>query len=82
MAPDGPLAAQARLLHKPHDYLIQGAGERDAMRAIGQHFHHVAGLSKEQVLVAGYWKRGVSNTEIDQRRRQSFGQLIANDGTL
>lgn len=52
------------------------------MRAIGQHFHHVAGLSKEQVLVAGYWKRGVSNTEIDQRRRQSVGQLIANDGTL
>lgn len=79
MAPDGLLATQARLPDKPHAYLIRSAGERDAMRAIGPHFHHVAGLSKEQVLVAGYWTRGVSNTEIDQRRGQSVGQLIAND---
>lgn len=82
VAPDGPLAAQARALADPRDYLVWGAGERDEMRAIRQHFRIDAGLEKEQVLVAGYWKRGVSNTEIDQRRRHSFEQLIANGGTL
>lgn len=82
VAPDGPLAAQARALQDPRDYVIWGAGERDEMRAIRQHLRITAGLDKEQVLVAGYWKRGVSNTEIDQRRKDSFEQLIANGGTL
>jgi NADPH-dependent ferric siderophore reductase len=82
VAPDGPLAAQARQLASPHDYVIWGAGERDEMRALRQHFRLQAGLAKEQVLVAGYWKRGVSNTEIDARRRVSFDHLIANGGTL
>lgn len=82
VAPDGPLAAQARMLAGPHDYVIWGAGERDEMRAIRQHFRIQAGLDKEQVLVAGYWKRGVSNTEIDARRRTSFDRLIANGGSL
>lgn len=82
MAPDGPLAAQARALPEPQDYVIWGAGERDEMRAIRQHFRIAAGLPKEHVLVAGYWKRGVSNTDIDLRRRQSFEQLIAKGGTL
>lgn len=82
VAPDGPLAAKARALQDPHDYAIWGAGERDEMRAIRQHFRVDAGLDKEQVLVAGYWKRGVSNTHIDARRKHSFEQLIANGGTL
>lgn len=82
VAPDGPLAAQARALPDPQDYAIWGAGERDEMRAIRQHFRNVAGLDKEQVLVAGYWKRGVSNTDIDARRQHSFELLIANGGTL
>ncbi|KAB8061109.1 siderophore-interacting protein [Janthinobacterium violaceinigrum] len=82
VAPDGPLATQARALPEPHDYVIWGAGERDEMRAIRQYLRMDAGLAKEQVLVAGYWKRGVSNTDIDLRRRQSFEQLIANGGTL
>ncbi|WP_083411840.1 siderophore-interacting protein [Janthinobacterium sp. 1_2014MBL_MicDiv] len=82
VAPDGPLAAQASKLANPHDYVIWGAGERDEMRALRQHFRIKAGLAKEQVLVAGYWKRGVSNTEIDARRRASFDRLIANGGTL
>jgi NADPH-dependent ferric siderophore reductase len=82
MAPDGPLAAQARALPEPQDYVIWGAGERDEMRAIRQHFRIAAGLPKEHVLVAGYWKRGVSNTDIDLRRRQSFEELIAKGATL
>lgn len=82
VAPDGPLAAQARALADPRHYTIWGAGERDEMRAIRQHFRNVAGLDKERVLVAGYWKRGVSNTDIDARRKHSFEQLIANGGTL
>lgn len=82
VAPDGPLAARALTLAKPLDYLVWGAGERDEMRAIRQHFRSGSGLAKERVLVAGYWKRGVSNTDIDARRRQSFERLLANGGTV
>lgn len=82
VAPDGALAAQARSLQRPSEYLVWGAGERDEMRAIRQYLRKEAGLAADQVRVAGYWKRGVSNTEIDLRRRQSYEQLIARGGTL
>lgn len=82
VAPHGALAAQAFALPQPGDYLVWGAGERDEMRAIRQYLRQNAGLPANQVRVAGYWKRGVSNTEIDLRRRQSYHQLIASGGTL
>lgn len=76
-----PLVAQALALEHPNDYVVWGAGERDEMRLIRQHFRHL-GLSKEQVAVSGYWKRGVSNTEIDQHRLQGYQRIMDNGGSL
>lgn len=79
---DAPLAERATKLADPAQYVVWGAGERDEMRSIRQHFRNVVGLGKEQVQVAGYWKRGASNTDIDSHRRVHYEALIARGGTL
>lgn len=76
------LLHQARQLADPCAHIVWGAGERDEMRAIRQYFHAEAGLAKEDVAIAGYWKRGASNTEIDARRQDAYRQFLAAGGTL
>ncbi|EZP81247.1 siderophore-interacting protein [Novosphingobium resinovorum] len=75
------LLERAEALHDPAAHILWGAGERSEMRAIRQYFLS-AGLEKRDVAVSGYWKRGVSNSEIDLRRRESYERLIAQGGTL
>lgn len=86
LALEGPAAQlllqQARQLPAPESHVVWGAGERDEMRAIRQYFHASVGLAKEDVAIAGYWKRGTSNTEMDARRQQAYGKFIAAGGTL
>ena len=55
------LAEYALELDNPGDYAVWGAGERDEMRAIRAHFRKTVGLAKDDVVVFGYWKRGVSH---------------------
>lgn len=76
------LLQQARQLPDAAGHVVWGAGERDEMRAIRQHFHTVVGLAKEDVAIAGYWKRGASNTEMDVLRQQAYVKFIAEGGTL
>ena len=80
--PDGPLAVRARELANPASYVVWGAGERNEMRAIRKHFRSTVGLDKNDVAIFGYWKEGVSNTEIDLRRRENYERILADGGTL
>jgi NADPH-dependent ferric siderophore reductase len=80
--PDGPLAVRARELADPASYVVWGAGERNEMRAIRKHFRSTVGLDKDDVAIFGYWKRGISNTEIDLRRRENYERILAGGGTL
>ena len=79
---DGPLTARARELADPESYVVWGAGERNEMRSIRTHFRSTVGLDKDDVAIFGYWKHGVSNTEIDLRRRENYERILADGGTL
>ncbi|MFB9779753.1 siderophore-interacting protein [Rhodococcus baikonurensis] len=79
---DGPLTARARELADPESYVVWGAGERNEMRAIRKHFRSTVGLDKDDVAIFGYWKHGVSNTEIDLRRRENYERILTDGGTL
>jgi len=62
-------------------WAVWGAGERGEMRAIRQHFAAL-GLAKQDIAIAGYWRRGVSNTEIDARRKEDYERVLSRGGTL
>ncbi|QQM20500.1 SIP domain-containing protein [Rhodococcus sp. P-2] len=79
---DDPLTARARELADPESYVVWGAGERNEMRSIRKHFRSTVGLDKDDVAIFGYWKHGVSNTEIDLRRRENYERILADGGTL
>ncbi|NIL77701.1 MULTISPECIES: SIP domain-containing protein [Rhodococcus] len=76
------LAEQALRLETPAAHVVWGAGERDEMRAIRKFFRTTHGLEKDDVAVFGYWKRGVSTTDIDNRRRINYQKILAAGGTL
>ncbi|MCG7438236.1 siderophore-interacting protein [Corynebacterium freneyi] len=77
-SPDAaPLASAALGLADPRGLGVWAAGERDEMRTIRRHFRRTVGLPKEDVAVFGYWKRGVSNTDIDRHRKEVYERLAA-----
>lgn len=73
--------AAANLAH-PEEFAIWAAGERETMRFIRRHFRTTHSLPKDQVAVYGYWKHGMSNTEIDRRRQANYVDLVAKGGVL
>ena len=76
------LLQQARQLVAPERYVIWGAGERDEMRALRKYFQAEQGLDKADVAIAGYWKRGASNTDIDAERQSAYQKFTAAGGQL
>ncbi len=76
------LLACARSIPDPAAYVVWGAGERDSMKAIRSYFRTEVGLGKHDVAVFGYWKKGVSNTEIDDHRLRAYEAILARGGTL
>ncbi len=75
------LLAYAQRIGDATGWAVWGAGERGEMRAIRQHFAAL-GLAKQDIAIAGYWRRGVSNTEIDARRKEDYERVLARGGTL
>ncbi|WP_395396598.1 SIP domain-containing protein [Novosphingobium sp. BL-8A] len=75
------LLSQAKRMADAAGWAVWGAGERREMRSIRQHFVGL-GLNKQDLAIAGYWRRGVSNTEIDERRKQDYQRVLARGGTL
>lgn len=64
------------------DVVVWGAGERDEMREVRAHFRSTLGAAKEAVSVYGYWKRGTSNTAIDEARLRAYEELLRAGGTV
>ncbi|OCK47800.1 NADPH-dependent ferric siderophore reductase [Stenotrophomonas maltophilia] len=79
---DAPLLQQARRLHPDAHNTVWAAGEREEMRALRRHFIETVGLARSDVAVAGYWKRGETTTETDQRRRRNYERVLARGGGL
>ncbi|PNU02197.1 siderophore-interacting protein [Novosphingobium guangzhouense] len=75
------LLRYARELPDAPDRVVWAAGERREMRAIRQHFTTL-GVSKKDVAITGYWGRGLSNTQIDERRKADYEAVLARGGTL
>jgi NADPH-dependent ferric siderophore reductase len=78
----GALVRRVAEVERPEEWVVWGAGERDDMRALRRVFRTEAGLAKEHVALYGYWKRGATNTEIDQHRLESYARLIQGGGSL
>lgn len=75
------LLSHAKAIADAANRAVWGAGERGEMRAIRQHFAAL-GLAKQDIAIAGYWRRGVSNTEIDARRKDDYERVLSRGGTL
>ncbi|GAC67298.1 putative siderophore-interacting protein [Gordonia soli NBRC 108243] len=73
----GSLLAAAVAVPAPSQHVVWAAGERDEMRSIRTHFRSNVGLGKDDVAVFGYWKRGVSTTDIDRVRLATYQDLLA-----
>lgn len=59
-----PLEAALRELPLPDDLgelFVVIAGETNALRPIRRYFRHEVGLRRKQLVVDGYWKRGVAD---------------------
>jgi len=77
------LLIDAALAH-PHaqSCTIWAAGERDDARALRKHFHETCGLGRDDIRIYGYWKRGATNSDIDEKRLSAYEALVAKGGTL
>ena len=64
------------------DVVVWAAGERDEMKTIRSHFRKERGLAKGDVAVFGYWKRGTTNTQIDEFRLAAYEQTLAAGGSV
>ncbi|WP_367348389.1 siderophore-interacting protein [Sphingobium yanoikuyae] len=71
----------ARALPNGVDWVVWAAGERREMRAIRQYFSAL-GVSGKDLAITGYWGRGLSNTQIDERRKADYEAVLARGGTL
>lgn len=78
----GHLVEAARALPDPRGRMIWAAGERQDIRAIRAYFTEECGLPKERVRVFGYWRKGVSSSDIDRMRLQQYEAVRAEGGGL
>lgn len=78
----GKLVAAARALPDPEGCMIWAAGERQDIRAIRAYFTEERGLPKDRVRVFGYWRKGMSSSEIDRMRLQQYEAVRAGGGGL
>lgn len=77
-----PLLRTARARSTSAASVVWAAGEREEMRELRRHFLHDIGLDRADVAVAGYWKRGETTSETDQRRRRNYERVLARGGGL
>lgn len=81
-AEPGSLVRSVTRIADPTDLVVWAAGERDEMRSLRAYFRSTLGLAKDRTAVFGYWRRGVSNTEIDRVRLRTYNSLTAQGKTL
>ncbi len=62
--------------------VVWAAGEREEMRELRRWFLQHLTIARDDVAVAGYWKRGETTTDTDQRRRRNYERVLARGGGL
>lgn len=73
----GSLVRAAQSVNDAADYQIWVACERDETRAIRKHFIKDCGVSKNDIKAIGYWRYGVTSSEIDVVRLEYYNNLRA-----
>jgi len=73
----GYLPARAKAIKNRHDWQIWVACEREEARAIRQYFTENDGLSEQDIKAVGYWKLGLSASQLDQARLAHYAALHA-----
>lgn len=73
-------AAQA-VLRDPARWEIWAAGERQEMRLLREYFIGL-GLPRDALQILGYWKRGLSSSDLDRQRLAEYAALRAQNQTL
>jgi len=71
----GYLPTCAKAITNRHDWQIWVACEREEARAIRQHFVDNDGLSEDSIKAVGYWKLGLSATQLDLARLAHYAAL-------
>ncbi|MGQ3676475.1 siderophore-interacting protein [Xanthobacter sp. TB0139] len=71
------LSDAAKALPDPQGWTIWAAGERDMARTIRKLFMEQHGMTREDVRVFGYWRAGVSSSDIDRARLNNYSALRA-----
>ena len=78
----GRLVAAAKAIPGPAGWTVWVSGERQESRAIRRHFSETCELPKEDVRATGYWRRGVSSSEVDRMRLRHYEEVISQGGGL
>ncbi|MGR4009245.1 siderophore-interacting protein [Leucobacter sp. 1207-22] len=82
VAPGNGFTAHFGSISEAEPVAVWAAGERDEMKAIRSHFRKDRGLAKSDVAVFGYWKRGTTNTQIDEYRLAAYEETLAAGGSV
>lgn len=72
----------ALTLPDPQSWCVWAAGERGMARALRTYFTQDHGLNREDVRVFGYWRAGVSSSQIDRVRLGHYSDLRARGDKL
>lgn len=78
----GLLLKAAFALENYENITIWAACERNEVRALRQFFLEDQQLNKNDVRIAGYWRDGVSSSELDKLRAQHYQEHIQQGKTL
>lgn len=70
------IAAARQLMQEPLAWSVWACGERDEMIEL-RRFLREAGLLREDMRIMGYWRRGMSNSEMDRLRLQAYERILA-----
>jgi len=61
----------------PEPITVWACGEHQEMRQIRNHFRRDRQMTREEVQVFGYWRRGLTSSEIDEARLQRYEEALA-----
>jgi len=73
----GYLPSRAKGLLHGEDWQVWVACEREEARTIRQHFIERFGINKKKMKAIGYWKYGISSSQIEHARLSYYAELHA-----
>ncbi|WP_205589661.1 siderophore-interacting protein [Chachezhania antarctica] len=87
-APDTPpgtgrllISAATQAVTDPRGWKLWAAGERQEMRDLRSHFFTL-GFARDDIQVLGYWRHGISSSELDRMRLKKYAAIRDREQTL